>query len=391
VSTRVKVAIVVTRFQEGAGQVALRGALAMDPDRFEVTVVAGSGNRLLSEAAEAGLEVVLEPALRSPVAPPHDLRALQCLSRLITDRGFDIVHTHSAKAGALGRLAAHRARAPRIVHTFHGLPYHEFQPAPQRALYIGIERRLGRITDVALCVGAGVAVEVIRRGLIRPERVRTIGVAAGGTTVARGPATKAAARSRLGLPLDAPVVGAVGRLTYQKAPEHFVAAMVGLGRPDVVGVWVGGGPLAQHVAELAARSSARARVLFVGERSDVRELLPAFDVFALPSRYEGLPVAVAEAMACGVPVVATAVNAMSDLVVPGRTGLLVPPERPAVMAAAIRYLLDRPAEADRLAQAAQAGLGERFSDQALGAALESAYRPDDPTTHPHSAEELSCA
>jgi glycosyltransferase involved in cell wall biosynthesis len=132
-------------------------------------------------------------------------------------------------------------------------------------------------------------------------------------------------------------------------------------------------------------------VLFVGERSDVRELLPAFDVFALPSRYEGLPVAVAEAMACGVPVVATAVNAMSDLVVPGRTGLLVPPERPAVMAAAIRYLLDRPAEADRLAQAAQAGLGERFSDQALGAALESAYRPDDPTTHPHSAEELSCA
>jgi glycosyltransferase involved in cell wall biosynthesis len=310
---------------------------------------------------------------------------------LCAERGFDVVHTHSAKAGALGRLAAHRGGVPRIVHTYHGLPYHEFQSPPRRGIYIGIERRLGRITDVALCVGTGVAVEVVRRGLVRPERVRTIGVAAGGTNVALGPATRAAARRRLGLPLDAPVVGAVGRLTYQKAPEHFVAAMVCLERPDVVGVWVGGGPLAQQVADLAARSAARARVLFVGEREDVRELLPAFDVFALPSRYEGLPVAVAEAMACGVPVVATAVNAMSDLVVPGRTGLLVPPERPAVMAAAIAYLLEHPAEAERLAQAAQAGVGERFSERALGAALEAAYLPDDPTARPRTEEEVPCA
>jgi len=171
------------------------------------------------------------------------------------------------------------------------------------------------------------------------------------------------------------VVGAVGRLAYQKAPEHFVAAMVALDRPDVVGVWIGGGPLARRVAELAARSAPRARVLFVGERDDVPDLLPAFDVFALPSRYEGLPVAIAEAMACGVPVVATAVNAVSDLVVPGRTGVLVPPERPELMATAVAHLLDHPLLAERLAEAARASLGDRFSDRALGAALEAAYRP----------------
>lgn len=375
-----RVATLITRLEGGAGVLALRGAKALDPDEFQVTIITGSGNHLLDQAAAAGLEVIVEPALRTPINPRGDLRALRALTVLHHRGRFDVAHTHTAKAGALGRLAARRASVPRIVHTYHGFPFHEFQSYGRRSAYVAAERLLGRITDVALCVGTGVAVEAVRRGLMAPDRVRTIGVAVDNGPVAdlhaRSPEARERARRALGLPADAAVVGAVGRLTYQKAPEDFLAAMRQLGRPGVIGVWVGGGELAARVSRLASRQPT-ARVVLAGERADVPEILPAFDVFALPSRYEGLPTAVVEAMVCGIPVVATAVNAVSDVVVPGQTGLLVPPQRPDLMADAVRYLLDRPAVAARLAETARARLGDRFGEQALRDALSAAYVAED--------------
>jgi glycosyltransferase involved in cell wall biosynthesis len=377
-----RVATVITRLEGGAGVLALRGAKALDPAEFRVTIVTGSGDRLLAEAAAAGLDVVLEPSLRTPVDPHRDLTALRRLALLLRERDFDVVHTHTAKAGALGRLAAHRAGVGRIVHTYHGFPFHEFQSAARRGAYVAIERRLGRITDLALCVGTGVAVEAVRRGLVAPERIRTIGVAAEGAETcgagsplpARDPAARSRARRLLGLPEDMTVIGAVGRLTYQKAPEDFLATMRLVGRPGVAGVWVGGGELSGRVAGLAARQP-ETPVILAGERADVAALLPGFDVFALPSRYEGLPTAVVEAMICGVPVVATAVNAVADVVVPGETGLLVPPQRPDLMAEAVRFLLDEPATAARMAATARARLAGSHGVAALRAALTAAYDP----------------
>ncbi len=355
---------------------ALRGALAIDSDDIRPTIVTGSGDRLADTAAAAGLEVIVEPALRAPIAPASDLRAVRQLERMFAERDFDVVHTHCAKAGLAGRVAARRAGIPWIVHTYHGFPFHGFQSAARRRVYVSIERRLGRSTDVALCVGAGVAAEAVRRELIAPERVMTIGVAVAGPDhmTARDPAARRRARMALGLPGDATVVGAVGRLTYQKAPEDFVAALSELSRPDVVGVWVGGGELADRVARLA-QAAPVPRVVLAGERTDVLDLLPAFDIFVLPSRYEGLPTAIVEAMLCGVPVVATAVNAVPDLVVPGQTGLLVPPRRPQLLAAAIGHLLDSPAAAAAMAQAARARVGGSYDVQSLRDALAEAYSP----------------
>jgi len=374
-SRPLRVATMITRLEGGAGVLTLRGAKALDPGQFQATIITGSGNHLLDEAAAAGLEVVMEPALRTPIDPRNDLRALSSLSSLLRERSFDVAHTHTAKAGALGRMAARRAAVPRIVHTYHGFPFHEFQSRSRRGAYIAIERRLGRITDVALCVGTGVAVEAVRRRLVAPERIRTIGVAvepmAGAELPARVPGARDRARRALGLPGDATVVGAVGRLAYQKAPEDFLAMMRHLNRANVIGVWVGGGELADRISRLARAHPAR--IVLAGERTDVPELLPAFDIFVLPSRYEGLPTAIVEAMVCGIPVVATAVNAVADVVVPGDTGLLVPPRRPGLMADAVRYFLDQPAVAARMAAAARARLGERFGTSALRDALAEAY------------------
>ncbi len=321
----------------------------------------------------------MEPALRAPIAPRSDLLALRRLEALFSRRGFDVVHTHTSKAGAVRRLAAHRAGVPRVVHTYHGFPFHEFQSPARRAAYIAIERRLGKITHVALCVGTAVAAEAVRRELIAPERVRTIGVSVDGpdrlsaSLNAGLPEARLRAREALGLPADARVVGAVGRLTYQKAPEDFLAALQRLGRPGVIGVWVGSGELAERLARRARRSPVP--IVWAGERTDVLAVLPAFDIFALPSRYEGLPTVLVEAMISGVPVVATAVNAVPDLVVPGETGVLVPPQRPGLLAAAIRYLLDSPAAAAALAATARARVADRYAARELRTALMAAYAP----------------
>jgi len=397
------VATVITRLEGGAGTHALRGARTLDPRGYQVTVITGSGGRLVDEADAAGLEVLVEPSLRAPIALRDDLRALGKLDALLRDRHFDVVHTHCAKAGAVGRLAARRAGVPRIVHTYHGFPFHEFQSAARQRAYIAIERRLGRFTDLALCVGSGVAVEAVRRRLLEPQRIRTIGVVipeaersapclphpAPGGWAEGSPAARARRRARLalGLPPEAVVIGAVGRLTYQKAPEDFLAALRSLARPGVIGVWIGGGELAGRVADLAV-GRAGPRVMLAGERADVPGLLPAFDVFALPSRYEGLPTAVVEAMACGIPVVATAVNAVGDVVVPGETGLLVPPGRPDLMATAVAYLLDSPADAARMAANAYATVRVRYHEAALQRALVSAYTPPEsqPTSFPVSVQ-----
>jgi len=375
-ASKPRVAVIVARLEGGAGMLALHGAKVMDA--VSTTIITGSGDRLIAEAVEAGLEVVVEPTLRAPIVPHRDLRALRRVETLLREQEFDVVHTHCAKGGAVGRVAAHRAGVPRIVHTFHGFPFHEFQPKALHAAYVTVERQLGRHTDLALCVGSGVAAEAVRRRLIAPDRIRTIGVAvpdeaaAAAAMSARVPLARERARRILGLPANAIVVGAVGRLTYQKAPEDFVTAMQNLQLPDVVGVWVGDGEISARIARQIR--SVAVNVVMPGERTDVLSVLPAFDVFALPSLYEGLPTAIVEAMICGVPVVATAVNAVPDIVIPGETGLLVPPRRPDLLAAAIRHLLCSPPLARRLATNAGAQLAGRHTASALRDALTSAYR-----------------
>ncbi|MDX6420731.1 MAG: hypothetical protein QOG28_5351 [Trebonia sp.] len=384
-SSRLRVAQVVTRFMAGAGGVALRGALALDPEQYEIAFITGEGDEdLMAKARVAGHEVVLLPHLRSEIAPRADRRALADLQACL--KGFDVVHTHSSKAGALGRLAAHRLEIGRIVHTFHGFPFHQFQSWPRRSAYIQIERSVGRFTDVFLAVGPAVAAEAVTRRIAPPERIRTIGVALAKALNPPGPLDRAEARRLLGVPPGMQVVGTVGRLAFQKAPEDFVHALAGLRRSDVFGVWIGDGPLRAKTERIAKKLGLADRMLFTGERNDVAALLPGIDVFAMASRYEGLPCAIVEAMSAGLPVVATAVNAVPDVVIAGETGLLAPPGMPDLLGRAIGHLLDNPAYAARLGAAGRERLGEELSPVALGAVLGEAYLGRDISAPPARSE-----
>jgi glycosyltransferase involved in cell wall biosynthesis len=396
---RIKVATIITRMAAGAGGVALRGALALDRERYDITFLTGGtglgGERggsadevvtgaaavkdapegdLLAEAFDAGLGVTRIANLVPRLSPRLDRAALRTLTSLLRDGGYDVVHTHSAKAGALGRLAADRAGVARIVHTYHGFPFHDFQPAWRRRGYIEVERWLGRRTHAFLAVGSGVAAEMTRLRLGAPEQIRTIPPAVESGRRPAGPAARGHARRRLGLPTGIRLVGTVGRIDYQKAPEDWVDALALVGADDVWGVWIGAGPMRSALLARAAKRGLADRLVVLGHRDDVADLLPAFDVFALASRYEGLPCALIEAIDAGVPVVATAVNAVPDVVIPGETGLLVPPGRPALLARAMAHMLDHPGEAARMAAAARKHISDRYTPEALGAVLDHTYR-----------------
>jgi glycosyltransferase involved in cell wall biosynthesis len=371
---RIRVATIVTRFIAGAGGVALRGALALDPERYDITIFTGGGDRLLEEAAAAGFSVVRLQHLIPELSPMQDRRGLQELRSRLRHGQFDVVHTHSAKAGALGRTAAAQVGVPRIVHTFHGFPFHEFQSPVRRSAYVAIERRLARRTSAFLAVGSGVAAEAVRRRIAPPHLIRTIGVAVDPVPKPASRAARAEARRRLRVPPGMQVVGTVGRLDYQKAPEDFVTAIARLRRDDVYGVWIGDGPLRAAVTEQIRELGLKSRVTLLGERSDVPELLPGLDVFAMASRYEGLPCALVEAMTFGLPVVATAVNAVPDLIVAGETGLLVPPQRPDVLAVALDHLLAHAERATRLGLAGRQSLRDSLGSAALGRVLDDTYR-----------------
>jgi glycosyltransferase involved in cell wall biosynthesis len=363
--------VVVTRFIAGAGGVALRGALALDPDRFEITVFAALEGSLLNDAAEAGFGIVPLQHMKPQIAPTEDVAVVRELAGHFEAGEYQVVHTHSAKAGLVGRLAARWHRVPAIVHTFHGFPFHSYQSTIRRRSYINIERALGHITDRFLAIGGAVAAEAIRLGIAPTERIRTIGSA-----IDQVPQTSASARAearyKIGIPGTARVAGTVGRLDFQKAPTDMLAAFKRLDA-DVHFVWIGSGPLQEKVASMISAAGITDRFHLLGERRDVASLLPAFDVFAMSSLYEGLPCSVVEAMTCGIPVVATAVNAVPEVVVPGRTGLLVPPSKPDQLGRAIQHLLDRPELGSRLSAAARENLGDRFQVDVLGRDLTETY------------------
>jgi len=368
---RVRVAVVITRFTAGAGEVALNGATALDPRSHEVTIFYGSDDTLVPRSVAAGIPVVRLEHLAAEISPAEDVRGVRELAGLLAGR-FDVVHTHSAKAGAIGRLAARRVGLP-AVHTMHGFPFHDFQSRLRRAAYIGAERRLGRITDVFLAVGSTVAADAIRLGLVEPARVRVVPSSVDTTIPVASPRARTEARQLLGLPPEATVVGTVGRVDYQKAPELFVEAARRLGRADVQFVWVGSGTLLDSTRRLVRELGLADRVRFVGERRDVPLLLPAFDLFAMSSRYEGIPCALVEAMLAGVPTVATAVNGVPEVVIPGQTGLLARAGDPGSLATVIGYALDRPDQLRRWAAAARELVVSRWAPAELAAVLEPAY------------------
>ena len=307
----------------------------------------------------AALGVVVHPVelLGRRLAP---LRAAR-LARLTARLGPDVVHLHGTRAAffhAAGAAVGRRGGRPPTVYTAHGLAYRKDAGR--------VERRVSRFAERVACRGADAVISVSRADLTDLERRRFVRRGCGfhvGNAVrpAPGPGDRAAARRRLGLPPDALVVGTVSRLVPQKAVGDLVEAAArlapafdGSSGPPVL-VVVGDGPLRADLERRVQRGGGGARVMLLGARADVPHLLPAFDVFALSSHWEGEPIALLEAMAAGLPCVATATEGAREVLGGDPSvGRLVPVGDAARLSAALAGLLRDAGAREALGRAARA-------------------------------------
>ena len=364
----------------------LRG---LAPSRFELHL-ACSFARAPDDAdafralASRWARVIHVPMVRRP-APIADLRALGSLTRLMRAERYDLVHTHAAKAGFLGRRAARRAGVPVVLHTPHTFP---FQQVDSRLawLYRLLERRAARWADRLVLVAESQRHTALEARLCEPERLVVVenGIALPRDEPA---ALRRRYRDELGLTDATPAIGFVGRITPQKDVQTFldVAATLMSERPALRAFLVGTTdrprylrslrPPAQREAWQALACGATPApgttwsphlpVRVLGARPDAAELVAAFDVVVLPSRYEGLPYALLEAMACAVPVVASDVTGSHDVLEHEVTGLLAPAGDLHGFVAHVRRLLGHPGLARRLGAAARQRVAESFTQEAF--------------------------
>lgn len=292
---------------------------------------------------------------RSP-SPADDFLAFGRIVREIRAFRPHIVHTHTAKAGVLGRAAAQTCRVPATVHTFHGHLLHGYFSSNVRRAVVQTERTLARRTTRLVAVGAQVRDDLVAAG---------IGTRAQFTVVPPGvelptPATAPQARALLGLPVAGPVVSFVARLTEVKRPDRFADVALELARrvPDVVFAVCGEGKLLpdlrHHLTPLGDQ------VHFLGWRSDVENVYAASDVVVLTSDNEGMPVSLIEAATMGTAAVTTDVGSASEVVLDGRTGY-VTSQAVEEIAAAVERVLTDPALRDRMGDAAAEHARTHFS------------------------------
>ncbi len=356
---RLKVLHLITHFGVGgAFDNTLATAERHDRDRYEVHLAGGTEQSDWRWRAEAVADQVfgIDDLHREP-APLADLRLVSKLASFMREQRYDIVHTHCAKAGVVGRMAARRAGVPAIAHTFHlfawqtesssGAPLlGRVASAGKKAAYVQLERYAASLSDALITVCDENRSQALRLRLARPEKLVTIysGIDLKKYVPTRDPRE---VRLELGLDPDRPVVGNVGRLAEQKAPLDLVTAAKEIlrSRPDAQVVLAGDGPLADEVRAAAADEPG---IRLIGHRSDVPDVLSAFDVFMQASLWEGLGRAATEAMVMRLPVAATAVDGVPELVEHGVTGLLSKPRDTSALAQNVLWLLNDPVEARRM-------------------------------------------
>lgn len=327
-------------------------------------------------AAERGVAFTRVPGLGREISLKSDFGTVFDLYRQFRRLRPDIVHTHLAKAGTVGRLAARLARVPAVVHTYHGHVFHGYFSKRKTAVFLRIERTLARWTDRVVVLSEVQKREILSFGVGRAEQMAVVPLGLELEPFLQSEAARGRLRAQLGLSPETPLVGIVARLVPIKDHALFLeaAAQVAKSRPDAHFLIVGDGelrePLEAQAASLGFRTlngsspsertvvsgtteggkSAGGTVHFLGFRSDLADIYADLDTAVLCSRNEGLPVTIIESLASACPVVATEVGAVRDLVSADETGILVRSGDRDGLARGILAQLEDPARAREMAR-----------------------------------------
>lgn len=351
----------------------------LDPVQFEQRLLVGAiGPGEVDDLVLRGVETPhrrIRGLGRAP-SPGDDVRALLALSAEVWRFRPHVVHTHTAKAGALGRLAALLAgfpprRRPALVHTFHGHLLHGyFSPGATKAVVMA-ERALARPTDRLVAVGSRVRDELRAVGIGRQGQWEVVppGIQL------RALPSRHEAREALGLPQEAPIVAYVARLTGVKRPDRLVDVAVHVASlvPEALFLVAGDGELAGEVRRRAAAAGIADRLRMLGWTGEVEAVYAAADVVVLTSDNEGMPVSLIEAALAGRPAVTPAVGSAAEVVIDGQTGLVVPPGDAWSLASAVARLLSDGDMRKAMGAAAARLAAKRFSGSRLVADTERIY------------------
>lgn len=376
---KTRVIHIITKLELGGAQEAtLHTVKSLDRSRYDVTLITGEDGLLSTEArAMEDVEYVSVPELVREISPFKDTFALLKLYRVIRrirreSPGGVLVHTHSSKAGILGRTAAWLAGADRVVHSIHGYGFNDFQNPLKRRLLLTAEKLVSRMTDGFTADSQDNIDRGRPLGFFDNAGAEVVYCAIPVAFFAEPP--KGDVRAGLGIPADAPVVLMVACLKPQKAPADFVrvAAEVLKAVPDARFLVAGDGELRGLVEAEAIRLGVSDRVTLLGWRRDVRDLLHACDVFLLTSLWEGLPKVLAQAMSANKPIVATAVDGTPEAVKDGVNGFLAKPHDVSLMAEKVALLLTDKPLAARMGAAGREMVAE-FDESEMMRRVESLY------------------
>ncbi len=315
----------------------------------------------------AGLGVVELDVIHRDISLGWDLLGLWRLYRYLKTHKYDLVHTHTSKAGFVGRIAARLAGVPAIVHTVHGFAFHE--ESSQRAIFVyGLcERFAACCCDRLITVSQYHRDWAIRLHICDAQRVVAIPNGMNANRVS--PSTdRTSVRTSWGISNDECVILAMGRLAPQKGLEYLLRAIPMIAREATVPfrvILVGEGPLRVSLESMVEELDLRDRVLFLGFQADVGNVIAAADIIAIPSLWEGLSIALLEAMLAGKPIVASNIGSNREVAEESQSALLVPPKDVEQLAQALIALLkDQPLRA-RLAATAQRVVHEEYSESRM--------------------------
>lgn len=358
-------------------------------DRFDVHLAAGEMepgedySDWSGRAEEYADSLFILSDLHRSVHLLHDLRAIRQIESLIKKERYQIVHTHTSKAGILGRIAAQRAGVPIVVHTFHAFGWQVAQTQDtsvqrhylqflKEQFFVAVERYGAAISDGLIAVADLNKQEAIERKVVPPEKIVTIYSGIDLERFSTCTKDRNELCQSLGLDPDRPIVGMIGRLSTQKAPLDFVKAAKQICQynSQVQFILVGDGPLTAEVQKAIGQEQ---RIRILGFTEHVTEIFSILDVFALSSLWEGLGRALTEAMIMNVPVAATRVGGVPELVIDKETGLLSEPGDTLQLAENIMWLLDHPAEARRMSASARDRVVPAFNGRYMVEQIEALY------------------
>ncbi len=344
---------------------------------YEITVACAPGGILVERLRALGICVVEIPELCRLLHPVKDLGALWKLYRLIKAKRFDIVHTHSTKAGLLGRLAASFAKVPVILFTAHGWAFSEGRPWLWRWLLAQAERLPALLSTKIICVSEYDRQLALRFGVVSHEKLVVIPNGLEPEPFCT-PTDKRVLWGRLGASNVAGIVTMVGRLAPPKDFETLIVAWEGLKAPGWQLWIVGEGPRRSRLEKIVHAQDLGEQIAFLGERHDVPEILKASDIFVLASLWEGMPLTIIEAMLAGLPVIATRVGGVPELVEEGVTGLLVSPEDALALRSALKHLLSSAETRQRMGEAGRRRALEHFTVEQMISRVRALYRNLEP-------------